>query len=468
MTRTRSRESLWAHPRYPRWLLLNCLVGLFSTSYTSTILAVSFKKVAENLDSTPGVISWVMLGPTLASAVAVPILGRLGDIKGHRRVYLWGFVISIVFNALAAAAPNPGWLIASRTIAQIGGSAIVPSSFAILFRAFPPDERVRAAAWVSAVFSGSSVAGLIIGGPMIDAFGWRPLFIMQAGLGLLALLPGIVLLKPDVDRKDVTLDYLGAVLLGSALFCLTFGINRLTKSGPRWWVVALLVAVPVVTWFFVRLEKRVPTPILPLALATDPSVATICGSAMLFGGGWVGTFVITPLLLQTVFGFGATATSFLTLARTLSITFAAPLATRAARRAGERKVLAIGAWVVAVGLGLSAIGARTSTLAVVIVALVVTGLAWGHVQPATAATLANAVDEADFGLASSLQQMAASVGSVVGLGFISALAADTTDPSRFALAFAVATGCCVGGALLGQVLLRLEPAHRVGRPSPVT
>src|SRR4051794_25844779 len=85
------QERVQTSPRYPRTLLLTCLVGMFSTTFTATILTVSVKMVATDLNSTPELIAWVVTAPLLAQAVAMPILGRLGDIRGHRRVYLVGF-----------------------------------------------------------------------------------------------------------------------------------------------------------------------------------------------------------------------------------------------------------------------------------------------------------------------------------------------------------------------------------------
>src|SRR5262252_2081261 len=105
------QDRVWNHPQYPRMLLLNCMGGMFATTFTATILTVSIPWVSSDLHSTPAVISWVITAPMLAAAIAMPVLGRLGDIRGHRRVYLIGFSLAIVFCVLTALARGPAWLI---------------------------------------------------------------------------------------------------------------------------------------------------------------------------------------------------------------------------------------------------------------------------------------------------------------------------------------------------------------------
>ena len=98
------------HPKHSRWLLMVTLVGMFSTSFPSTILSVSIKPIAVDLHSSPGTITWVTTAPMLAAAVCTPVLGRLGDLRGHRRIYLLGLLTAQGYvNAYAGVTvPNPG------------------------------------------------------------------------------------------------------------------------------------------------------------------------------------------------------------------------------------------------------------------------------------------------------------------------------------------------------------------------
>ena len=435
----RLQVRVWNGPKYPRLLLLNCMAGMFATSFTSTILAVSITRVARDLHSTPAVISWVITAPMLAAAIAMPVLGRLGDIRGHRRVYLIGFSLAIVFGLLTTVARNPAWLIGSRTLAQLAGTATVPASFAMLFQSFPPGERVRASAWASATLSAAAVTGLVVGGPIIDTIGWRPLFLIQAGLALAALLPAIIVLRPDEPREQkVPLDRAGAVFLALTAFCLTFGVNRIAAVGPSPVVVTLLALCPVGAWLLARTERASSHPLIPLRLVKNRNVWLASVASFALYAAWLASFVVTPLLLETMFGYSATTTSLITLCRTGSTLVAAPSASRLGSRFGERPTLIVSSAVTAVSMVLLGAGAWDGNIAVVVSALLLGGLAFGHAQPAVVAVIANSVEPSDFGLATSLQQTATQMGSVFSIGLVTAIAAGATTAGPYTEAYVVA------------------------------
>jgi len=166
------------------------------------------------------------------------------------------------------------------------------------------------------------------------------------------------------------------------------------------------------------------------------------------GASWIGSFVVTPLLLESVFGYSATITSVITLCRTGSIVLAAPAASRLGLRFGERPVLIVSSFVTAAGMVLLSVGAWTGEIGIIVGALLLGGWAWGHVQPAMVAVMANAASEADFGLATSLQQTANQMDSVVGLGLVTAMAANATTPGPFAHAYLVAAAFALVGAFV--------------------
>lgn len=437
-------------PRYPRVLLLTCLTGMYATTFTATILTVSLKSVAADLGSTPQIVAWVVTAPLLAQAVAMPILGRLGDIRGHRRVYLTGFSICIVFSILTALAWDAGSLIAFRTIAQLAGTSTVPASFAMLFQAFPPEERVRASAWASGTLSGASVSGLAIGGVIVDSVGWRPLFVIQAVLALCALVPAFVILKTSTVRRHLPLDRAGAVLLAITAFSASFGINRAAAWGLHPIVVVLAAVFPIALWLLLRVERRTANPLLPLDLFRDRNVRVAGGSSFLIGGSHFGSFLITPLLLQSVFAYSATATSLITVSRTLSISLSAPVASRLGVRFGERRLIVGGGLGMAVAGGLMATGATVEIIALVVVAMMMAGIAFGHAQPSMLSLAGNAVEEEHFGLAASLQQTANQMGGVVTMSLLSALVGDSTSHGPFAAAYLVIGALAGVGALVGS------------------
>lgn len=432
------RSRIQASDRYPRTLLVTCLLGMFCTTFTVTILTVSINVVADDLNSTPAVIAWVVTAPMLVQAVAMPILGRIGDMRGHRRVYLVGFSLTIVFSILTAAAWSPLSLIVFRCLAQLAGTATVPASFAMLFRAFPPEQRVRASAWASGTLSGASVTGLAIGGVVIDNVGWRPLFLIQAGLAAAALVPAFLVLAKDVHRVKVRLDRAGALALAVSAFALSFGANRAAAWGLHPVVIGLAVLLPFALWALVRIERRAEAPVIPLGLLELRDIRAAGAASFFMNGAHMSSFLVTPLLLLTVFGYSATATSLLTLARTLSISLSAPIASRIGMRIGERQLAVVAATVMSAGMAALGVGAGTELIAVVLLSMVLSGFAFGHGQPSMLTLAGNAVESEHFGLVTSLQQTAGQIGAVTAMGAAAAIIGDSTASGPFAFAYGMA------------------------------
>lgn len=433
-------------------MLLVCLVGMFSTTFPITILTISIKPIADELGSLPTTITWVTTAPVLAGAVATPVLGRLGDLRGHRRVFVTGLAVAVAFSALTSMAWDASSLITFRTISQLGAAATVPATFAMVFRSFPREERVRASAMASATLAGAAVVGVAVGGPLVDLFGWRPIFVIQASIALFALLPALVVLPPDAEHADEPIDYAGALALAVTTFTLTFGINRLGVWGPRPLVLTTLGVSPVAGWLLLRVERRAPCPILPLDLLQLRKVRAVAAGSFMLGAGWMGSFIITPLLLQSVMGLSAGMTSLISVPRAGFVALSSPVASRLGMRYGERRLVLWASVAVAASFGLLALGAGARSVILVTVALAAGGWAFGHVQPGLLASVGNAVDERHFGTATSLQQTANQIGAVVGMGLFTALAADASSPGPFVLVYALAACSALACAVVARWL----------------
>ncbi len=428
-------------------ILLTCLAGMFATTFTATVLSVSIRTVAGDLHSSVDVISWAVTGSLLAQAVAMPILGRVGDIRGHRRTFLVGSVLAVVFSVATAVAWDPVSLIAFRAAAQVAGAATIPASFAMLFHAFPPHERVRPSAWASGVLSGASVSGLAIGGLVIDSIGWRPLFLMQAGIALVPLIAAVKVLPVDAGDRSLTLDKTGALVLGAATFALTFGVNRAAGWGLQPIVIGLLVAVPLLLWLLVVVERRTAMPVIPTVLLVERDIRAAGASSFLLGAAHMGNFLVTPLLLEGVFGLSVAATSLVTMTRTLSIALAAPSASRLGAWIPPRLLAGVAGGVYTIALAVLALGTQAHQLPVVIAGLIVSGLAFGHAQPPLLVITGNAAPADSFGLATSLQQTANQIGAVIGMSLLSAIVGDALRAAPFTVAYLAAAGLSAAAGL---------------------
>jgi EmrB/QacA subfamily drug resistance transporter len=424
--------------RYPTWVLVSCLAGVFATTFTITILAVSLKSIAEDLDSRVEIIAWVITAPMLVQALALPVLGKMGDLYGHRRVFLIGFFVAALVTLLSAAAWDAASLITLRTLAQLMGTATMPASTALLFGVYPPERRAQAMGWVSLVSAGAPVLGLAVGGVLVDTMGWRPLFVIQGGLSLVAWAVAHRVLRESRPQRGVSFDIPGAFTLAVAAFAFAFGINRIPRTGltdPG--VLLCLAVVPISLALFVRTENRSVHPLLPLSFFrrrnfTAPLIAGFCLQFAYMGG-----FIITPLLLMNVFGYSATATSFFTMLRPVAFSIGAPIGGSLASRLGERRMAFSGALAIAIAMGALAAGAAWSSLPLLGLGLVLAGVGLGLSQPSLSASVGNAVDEHSFGIASSGLAMTTSIGAVSGISVLTALSAEAQGPDAFVSGYAL-------------------------------
>ena len=151
--------------------------------------------------------------------------GKLGDTYGHRRLFLIGLAGSTVGALATALAPTAAALIALRIVAQGFGAAAQPTALALIMRVYPADQRAKATGWWSMVGASALVIGLVIGGPLAQALGWRALFVVQAGITAASLLLALRILPRDQKTQRVPVDLIGAGLLMAGVFAVLFAIN---------------------------------------------------------------------------------------------------------------------------------------------------------------------------------------------------------------------------------------------------
>jgi EmrB/QacA subfamily drug resistance transporter len=433
---------------YPWWVLVTVLAGLFATGFTITIMAVSLKDIAKDLGSSETALTWVVTGPFLALALTMPLFGKLGDLYGHRRVYLLGFAGFTVGAALTAVAWSGAALIAIRVLGSIPGAATGPTSMALIMRAFPEDDRVKAMGWWALVGAGAPVIGLVAGGPLVDAVGWRWIFVAQVPISLVALVVGFLVLHETPRREKVPIDVAGAATLGVAVVAALLG---LTLGAPLGWahpaVIGLLVLSPIALWLFVRTERIAAEPLLPLDFFRhrDFTASLVAQGTSNFA--YMGGFIITPLLMENRFGFSVAATSLAMVCRPLSNSLASPSGGYLAARIGERPTAIAGMLMIAVSMVMFAFAASAAVVALVFVGLVLSGIGLGGSAPSLITVVANTVGAEDLGVANAAQQMVAMIGTVAGIQVLSTIQGGSESAAPFTAAYLVGGAIAVVGVV---------------------
>ncbi len=451
---------LTASGRYPRWVLLTALTGMFATTFPVTLLAVSLSTIADDFGVKETLIAWVISGPLLASAVALPILGKLGDLYGHRRVFLTGFTISTVVTALTTIAWDPYSLIALRGLAVVIGAATIPSSMALINSVHLPKERAKAMGWWSLVAAGSPAIGLVVGGPLIDALGWRPMFGIQAVLSVVPVVTAFLVLRETTRRTDVGFDVLGAISLALGAGGVMLSLNQLPERGAGPFVLSAAAVGVVGLVAFVIVESRVAFPLLPLPFFRRRNFTASLLAALFSGAAYMGGFILAPLLLQSVFAYSVSTTALIMLVRPLSFSATSPVGGAVATRIGERPVALFGTASIAVALALLGLGTSRSIVLVVVGALVLQGVGNGTAQPTITATLSNSVDEADLGVAAAAQRMIFQVGAALGITVMTSVYGGTEQAADFLTAYLVGAGLGVM-AFVFALFVRSTPSDVV-------
>jgi EmrB/QacA subfamily drug resistance transporter len=468
MLRSRVVDRMADNPRYPWIVLAVALFGLFSVGFTITILSVSIPRIADELGSDTSTITWVVTGPLLAFAVLGPAMGKLGDIHGHRRVYGLSMACVCLFAGLTAVSWSAGSLIAFRTLGAATGAAVGPASIAIINRMFPRERRVQAMGYWSMVGAGGPVIGVVAGGPIVETFGWRWIFIVQVPLTLLGLVLALLVLPETERRSRVAFDVKGAVVLAIGATSLLFAINR----GPLWgWsspaIVAGFVVAVLAVVAFGLIERQVEHPLLPLAYVRRRNFSFAISTQFFTNFAYMGGFVITPIFLESVFGYPETRVGALMIARPLAFAIAGPVAGYVAVRVGERPSAIVGAsLVVASMIGLSTVAPGSSDL-VIIAALALSGVGLGCSSPSLAASIANSVDERDLGVAGAFQQMMTQLGVVIGIQVMATVSVvrqpSVGDVAAYGEAYLVGAGVAALG-LACAMFVRSSPRRAEGAP----
>ena len=293
------------------------------------------------------------------------------------------------------------------------------------------------AASKAAQLTSAGVIGLIIGGPLVDAFGWRAIFLIQVPLLAIALAMAWRVL-PETDRAEqTTFDVLGNVMLGVALLALLIGVER----GRSWgWgsapTIGCFVLAAVASVLFIRVELRVDHPLLPVQYFRTRSFTMPIVVIFFAQFGYMGGFILAPKLLDEIGHESATHISTLLIPRPLTFAIAGAAAGWFMRRLGMRNIAAIGSMLVVVSLMMIAAVTDELNTWVVVGAIALSGLGMGMVQPAIAASVANSVDDRDLGVAGAAQQMSVQVATSLGMNLLDTVQAGLVATSGLAASYA--------------------------------
>lgn len=405
------------------WVLLAVGLGSLLTAMSASAVNMALPLVGREFHKSVAELQWVVTIYLLGVSATLLSFGRLGDLRGHRPVYLWGFVAFVAGSLLSGFARDTSTLIAFRACQAIGAAMLFANGPAILVGSFPPSERGRSLGLQGTLtYIGLSI-GPPLGGWLAGAFGWRWVFFVNVPLGLLGLLPALRWVPKGAPRQgEERFDWAGAATFTLGLTALLLALGQ----GPDWgwgspFVLGGLAIAVLLLVAFVLIERRRPSPMLDLSLFASPvfsattlsaSLNYICVYAILF---------LLPFYLLEARALPPGPAGLVLTAQPIVMAVVAPIAGSLSDRIGTRWPAAVGMAVLGLGLFLlSRLGPDTS-LWQVAGALAVAGLGTGTFVSPNNSALMGAAPRHRQGIAGGVLATARNVGMMLGVALATAV-----------------------------------------------
>lgn len=421
----------------PLRVLVAALVGIFVTSFPAVILVASLPELARNLSADESTVAWVITAPILLSAVSLPLLGRLGDAHGHRRVFLIGLLVSVATAGLCVFAWDVASLVVLRSISQCAGGATHPTAIAILMGTYRGQARSRALGYWAFIGASSPSLGLAFGGPLVGSTGWRSIFVVQVATGLIGLAIANRWLIETERRRIPSLDVAGGVTLMFSVGAFLLLLDR----GPSWGWASIPVGTAAIAavagaGLFVAVENRSRAPMLPMKLLRQRAFALPILTEALSQASNMGVFFIIPFILHGEFDQNAAGTALLMLPLPIGMAAASPLGGRLSWRWGSRRTAVAGNALLLVATSGIMIAQQRHVLGLFLVSLVLLGAGNGFLRPANATAMTSALDSSSAGVGMATLRMVSQVGTTLGI----TIAVTTSDAGGIGRALWAAFG----------------------------
>ena len=391
----------------------------------TSIVHVALPSIREEFGLPPHRLQWTATAYALTFGGFLLLGGRLGDLFGRRRILTAGMALFAAASALGGFAPDGDVLIAARAAQGLGAALAAPAVLALLAAHYPEGKaRHRALGILGTVSSLGFTLGLVLGGMLTTALGWRWVFFMNvpAGVALAFLAPRVL---RESGRLRQPLDVPGAITATAGLALLVYACSSAGADSGAETVLALgaLIFSFILLLAFLVIETRQVSPLVPLALFRNRTLAGTLAVGGAFGAIMGTSIFLLTLYLQEVLGFDPLKTGFAFLPQECVVLLASPIAGRAVGRFGAKAVLAGGMGFFGAGmLTLSGLSAQGDYWGTVVPGLLLVGLGVSCVIVAGAAAVTAAVDPERHGLASGLWNTAPQIGTAVGLAALVALA----------------------------------------------
>jgi EmrB/QacA subfamily drug resistance transporter len=398
------------------WVVAGLLLGIFVAAIDNTIVATAMATIVADLGGLDKFV-WVTSAYMVAEMAGMPIFGKLSDMYGRKRFFIFGLIVFLTGSMLCGVAQNIVQLSLFRAIQGIGGGALVPIAFAIMFDLFPPEKRGKMGGFFGAVFGLSSIFGPLLGAYITDYFDWRWVFYINIPIGLLSFFFVTFFYRESPVHAKQKIDWWGVVTLVPAIICLMFALelggNQFEWSSKV--IIGLFSAFAVLFLLFLYVETKAKEPIISYHMFRKRLFAASNLVGFFSGATYIVATVYIPIFIQGVIGGSATNSGLVLLPMMLATTVSAQLGGFLANKMSYRNVMIIFTSIFIIGMFLlSTITVHTSRLMITLY-MIITGLGVGASFSVLGMAAIHHFQHKDRGAASSTNSFLRSLGMTIGV-----------------------------------------------------
>jgi EmrB/QacA subfamily drug resistance transporter len=475
-----------------RWLALLILcLGDLMIVLDVTIVGVALPSIRADLDFSEEALAWVVNAYLITFGGFLLLGGRLGDLLGHRTLFLAGVALFTAASVVCGLANSQEMLIGARAVQGVGGAVVSAVALSLMMTLFTePTERAKAMGIFGFVASGGGSLGVLLGGILTDALDWHWIFLVNVPVGVLVVVLTLIMISgARVATAVQRLDVMGALTVTASLMIAVYAIVNGNDVG---WLtgrtLGLLATSTLLLAMFLVIEARVGSPLVPLGLFRLRNIAVSNVAGVLWAGAMFAWFFLTALYVQLVLGYSPLQVGLAFLPGNLIMgVMSIGLSAKLVMRFGIRPPLGVGLLFAALGLLLLARAPVDGNFAIdVLPSMILLGLGAGMAfNPVLLAAMSD-VEPTEAGLASGLVNTSFMMGGALGLAVLASLAASRTDTlladgettsaaltGGYHVAFLAGAIFAAGAAALGAFLLRVETpqaaeelAEAAGEPGP--
>lgn len=401
-------------------ILISSCLGFLVVQLDVSVVNVGLNALKDAFNTDLTGLQWVINSYALVFSALLILGGGLGDKYGAKTVFAWGFSVFTLGSIGCGLAENMTMLITLRGIQGIGAALLVPTSLTLIRLTFQDINTRRTAVAMWGACGGIALAaGPVLGGILIQYFGWRSVFFINVPIGLSAIIL-ILRFAPASPKVDKKVDMPGQIASAIAIASLTYA---LTESSARGWTILPLSALCLATisaLIFTATERYVQAPMLPPHLVKNKRLIAMCLSGAVINLVFFGTVFILSLFFQTIKGYNAFQTGIAFIPLTAVLTISTMLSSRVARHVTAIRIITTGFSIQIIGFLLLSQLSVNSSLWLLNGALMLVGMGSAMSVPSVTNTMLASVSRHDAGISSGLMASARQLGGVVGVAIFGA------------------------------------------------